>query len=220
MGILAQGRAAKEEERAEVIKTAAAVRSVTRQSTSLRRRTRGGGVFGAASSQETGPTGSTGAIRAAAAEVGDPTEVVTDKIDPSADGGGGGDCDGDGNEASRGSPGVGAYAAALRLLHRAVHWAPFPAEATRRFFRESSQARAALLAVSVVATAMVIGDGVLTPAISVVSAVSGLTIKTSISQEGVIGVSVAILVCLFAMQSFGTQRVAFLFSPVIVLWMA
>lgn len=81
------------------------------------------------------------------------------------------------------------------------------------------RARGTLLAVSILATAMVIGDGVLTPAVSVVSAVSGLKIRTSISTDGIIGIAVAILVCLFGLQSFGTEKVAFLFSPVIVLWM-
>lgn len=76
------------------------------------------------------------------------------------------------------------------------------------------------MSVSVIATAMVIGDGVLTPAISVVSAVSGLTIRTSISQSGIVGVSIAILFVLFFIQSFGTEKVSFLFSPIIVLWMA
>ena len=64
-----------------------------------------------------------------------------------------------------------------------------------------------------------IGDVVLTRAISVVSAVSGLTTKTPISHDGMIGISVAILVCLFVMQSFGTERLSFIFSPVIVVWM-
>ena len=105
------------------------------------------------------------------------------------------------------------------VLHRALHWAPFPAEASKEFFQTSPLARITLLAVSMFATAMVIGDGVLTPAISVVSAVSGLTFKTDISQEVIVGISVAIFVCLFVMQSFGTQRVSFIFSPVVVLWM-
>ena len=49
--------------------------------------------------------------------------------------------------------------------------------------------------------------------------VQGLTIKTSISQNGIIGIAVAILVCLFLMQSFGTRRVSFMFSPIVVLWL-
>ena len=52
-----------------------------------------------------------------------------------------------------------------------------------------------------------------------VSSLQGLTIKTSISQNGIIGIAVAILVCLFLMQSFGTRRVSFMFSPVVVLWL-
>lgn len=46
----------------------------------------------------------------------------------------------------------------------------------------------------------VIGDGVLTPAISVVSAVQGLSIKTNVTQDSIIGISVAILVGLCLRQ--------------------
>ena len=61
--------------------------------------------------------------------------------------------------------------AAVAFLNSMLHWAPFPADACKQLFCTSVRARIALLSVSVLATAMVIGDGVLTPAISVVSAI-------------------------------------------------
>ena len=59
----------------------------------------------------------------------------------------------------------------MAFLTSLLHWAPFPPDACKRLFRSSVRARIALLSVSVLATSMVIGDGVLTPAISVVSAI-------------------------------------------------
>ncbi|PAN24200.1 hypothetical protein PAHAL_4G164300 [Panicum hallii] len=68
---------------------------------------------------------------------------------------------------------------------------------------------------------MVIGDGVLTPAVSVLSAVSGL--KLSMVDEHhqyvLLPVTCAILVGLFALQHYGTHRVGFLFAPIICLWL-
>ena len=61
--------------------------------------------------------------------------------------------------------------AATAFLTSTLHWVPFPADACKQLFRTSVRARIALLSVSVLATAMLIGDGVLTPVISVVSAI-------------------------------------------------
>ncbi|KAA8548076.1 hypothetical protein F0562_004663 [Nyssa sinensis] len=68
---------------------------------------------------------------------------------------------------------------------------------------------------------MVIGDGVLTPAISVFSAVSGLELSMSKEQHQYVEVPVAciILVFLFYLQHYGTHRVGFLFAPVVITWL-
>ncbi|KAI7734982.1 hypothetical protein M8C21_029719 [Ambrosia artemisiifolia] len=68
---------------------------------------------------------------------------------------------------------------------------------------------------------MVIGDGVLTPVISVFSAVSGLELSMSKAhhEHAVIPITCIILVCLFALQHYGTHRVGFLFAPVVLLWL-
>ncbi|KAJ4874732.1 Potassium transporter 6 [Raphanus sativus] len=78
-----------------------------------------------------------------------------------------------------------------------------------------------LLVLALVGTCMVIGDGVLTPAISVFSAVSGVELSTAKEHHKYIEVPAAcvILIALFALQHYGTHRVGFLFAPVILLWL-
>ncbi|KAK9059702.1 hypothetical protein SSX86_020406 [Deinandra increscens subsp. villosa] len=79
----------------------------------------------------------------------------------------------------------------------------------------------ALLILVLLGTCMVIGDGVLTPVISVFSAVSGLELSMSKEHHeyAVIPITCFILVCLFALQHYGTHRVGFLFAPVVLLWL-
>ncbi|GMN32514.1 hypothetical protein TIFTF001_041749 [Ficus carica] len=70
-------------------------------------------------------------------------------------------------------------------------------------------------------TSMVIGDGVLTPCISVLSAVGGIKqAKSSLTQDTVVWISVAILVVLFMVQRFGTDKVGYTFAPIICVWFA
>ncbi|KAK7395703.1 hypothetical protein VNO78_16269 [Psophocarpus tetragonolobus] len=78
-----------------------------------------------------------------------------------------------------------------------------------------------LLVLALIGTCMVIGDGVLTPAISVFSAVSGLELSMSKEQHRYVEVPVAcvILIFLFALQHYGTHRVGFLFAPVVMTWL-
>ncbi|CAK9308904.1 unnamed protein product [Citrullus colocynthis] len=78
-----------------------------------------------------------------------------------------------------------------------------------------------LLVLALIGTCMVIGDGVLTPAISVFSAVSGLELSMAKEHHQYIEVPLAcgILVFLFALQHYGTHQVGFLFAPVVILWL-
>jgi KUP system potassium uptake protein len=62
------------------------------------------------------------------------------------------------------------------------------------------------------------GDAIITPAISVLSAVEGLKLVTPAFQPWVIPISLAILIALFMVQSRGTGRVATFFGPIMVLW--
>jgi len=84
---------------------------------------------------------------------------------------------------------------------------------------KSNVAKTILLILALLGTSMVIGDGVLTPCISVISAVQGIkTVHSSLSQEVVAMISVAILVILFSVQRFGTQKVGYSFAPAILIW--
>jgi KUP system potassium uptake protein len=79
---------------------------------------------------------------------------------------------------------------------------------------------AAIITLGVFGTALLYGDGVITPAISVLSAVEGFEVATSAFADWVIPVAVAILVGLFTIQRHGTERIAKVFSPVMVVWFA
>ena len=70
----------------------------------------------------------------------------------------------------------------------------------------------------VIGAAMFLGDSVITPAISVLSAVEGLKLVTPAFEHYVVPLTIAILFVLFAAQSRGTARVASLFGPVMVVW--
>ncbi|XP_023736303.1 potassium transporter 6 [Lactuca sativa] len=78
-----------------------------------------------------------------------------------------------------------------------------------------------LLVLALVGACMVIGDGVLTPALSVFSAVSGVELAMAKEHHKYVEVPVAciILIALFALQHYGTHRVGFLFAPIVVLWL-
>src|SRR5438046_1801910 len=64
------------------------------------------------------------------------------------------------------------------------------------------------------------GDGVLTPAISVLSAVEGLEVREPELQPYVLPLALVLLVALFIAQRRGTGRVGVLFGPVLILWFA
>lgn len=75
-----------------------------------------------------------------------------------------------------------------------------------------------LMVLGLFGAALFYGDGVITPAISVLSAVEGLEVATPMFKPYVIPVTLAVLVVLFAGQYKGTGRVGLLFGPVMILW--
>ncbi|KAF0900858.1 hypothetical protein E2562_035779 [Oryza meyeriana var. granulata] len=89
----------------------------------------------------------------------------------------------------------------------------------RRFIERSIIARRLLLLTAILGMCMLIGDGILTPAISVLSAIDGLRGPfPSVSKPAVEGLSAAILVGLFLLQKYGTSKVSFMFSPIMAAW--
>jgi KUP system potassium uptake protein len=90
----------------------------------------------------------------------------------------------------------------------------------KRFLEKHRRLRTGLLVVVLVGACMVIGDGVLTPAISVLSSVSGLQVRTTKLNDSVVVVlACIILIGLFALQHYGTHRVAFIFAPIVIAWL-
>jgi len=77
---------------------------------------------------------------------------------------------------------------------------------------------AGIVLLGVFATALFYGDSMITPAVSVLSAVEGLTTVNAGLDQWVIPIAVAILVGLFAIQSHGTARVGALFGPIMLLY--
>jgi KUP system potassium uptake protein len=82
------------------------------------------------------------------------------------------------------------------------------------------RATVVLTALGIFGTALLYGDGMITPAISVLSAVEGLEVLTPVFVSYVVPITVAILVGLFAVQSRGTARIGSIFGPVMLLWFA
>src|SRR5947209_7853739 len=78
--------------------------------------------------------------------------------------------------------------------------------------------RASLLVVGLIGAALLYGDGVITPAISVLSAVEGLKVDAPQLAPVVVPISVAILVCLFLVQRKGTAFIGNIFGPVMLIW--
>jgi KUP system potassium uptake protein len=75
-----------------------------------------------------------------------------------------------------------------------------------------------ITAVGILGAALFFGDGMLTPAISVLSAVEGVTVAAPELEHLVVPATVVILAVLFAVQRKGTERVGRVFGPIIVLW--
>ncbi len=84
--------------------------------------------------------------------------------------------------------------------------------------KDKPQLRSGLLALGVFGASLFYGDAVLTPAISVLSAVEGLEVGTAAFKPYIVPISVGILIALFMIQRYGTGVVGLLFGPVCLLW--
>ena len=78
--------------------------------------------------------------------------------------------------------------------------------------------KSAIALIGIVGACLFFGDGVLTPAISVLSAVEGLEVSAPELKFYVLPISIAVIVALFAVQYTGTGRVGRIFGPVMVVW--
>jgi KUP system potassium uptake protein len=80
--------------------------------------------------------------------------------------------------------------------------------------------RNALALIGIVGAGLFFGDGIITPAISVLSAVEGLEVSAPTLQQYVLPISITVIIALFAMQYRGTHSVGRVFGPVMALWFA
>jgi KUP system potassium uptake protein len=80
------------------------------------------------------------------------------------------------------------------------------------------QHRPTIVAVGLFGAALIYGDGAITPAISVLSALEGLNMATPAFQPYVVPAAVVILVALFAIQSRGTEAIGHFFGPIMLVW--
>ena len=83
---------------------------------------------------------------------------------------------------------------------------------------ENRRRTTALVGLGVFGTALLYGDGIITPAISVLSAVEGLEEVSSTFDQWVVPIAIFILLCLFLVQSRGTGAVGKIFGPVMLVW--
>jgi KUP system potassium uptake protein len=103
--------------------------------------------------------------------------------------------------------GEGGILALLALIHR---------KADER--GDKQKRRLILIAAGIFGAALLYGDGMITPAISVLSAIEGLEIATPVFTPFIIPITVVILVLLFAFQRHGTARIGLAFGPITLLW--
>lgn len=88
----------------------------------------------------------------------------------------------------------------------------------QRLYKNNVGKAGILLVIGIVGVSLFYGDSIITPAISVLSAVEGLHVTVPAISHLVIPIAAVILVALFAVQRYGTGRVGVLFGPVMVLW--
>ena len=85
--------------------------------------------------------------------------------------------------------------------------------------KDKPRLRSALLAAGIFGTSLFYGDGVITPAISVLSAVEGLEVVSPHFKSYVLPLTLLVLFCLFAVQKRGTSGIGRFFGPVTLVWM-
>lgn len=95
-----------------------------------------------------------------------------------------------------------------------------PAQKTRNLMERSRILQWMLKITGVLGVALVMSDGVLTPAQSVLGAIQGISVASpGISNGTIVGASCGILVLLFLIQPFGVTRLASSFAPIVIIWL-
>lgn len=82
----------------------------------------------------------------------------------------------------------------------------------------STKSRSRIIFLGIIGAALFFGDGIITPAISVLSAVEGISLISNQFSAYIIPITVIILTLLFAIQKFGSGKIGRFFGPIMVLW--
>jgi KUP system potassium uptake protein len=86
--------------------------------------------------------------------------------------------------------------------------------------RTGGNGRPLLVLLGIFGAALLYGDGMITPAITVLGAIEGLNVVTVRFEPYIVPIAVVVLICVFAIQRYGTHKVGRLFGPVMVVWFA
>ncbi|KAI8632605.1 potassium transporter [Xylariaceae sp. FL1651] len=90
----------------------------------------------------------------------------------------------------------------------------------RNFIENSNATKILLKVIGVVGISLVMADGVLTPAQSVLGAIQGIrVVNPELGTPAVVGISEAIIVLLFVVQPFGTSKIGTTFAPIVTVWL-
>jgi KUP system potassium uptake protein len=84
----------------------------------------------------------------------------------------------------------------------------------------SGRTKVAVVALGLFGGALLFGDGIITPAISVLSAIEGLEVATPVFQPWIVPITIGIIVALFMIQRRGTAAIGSLFGPIMLVWFA
>jgi len=84
--------------------------------------------------------------------------------------------------------------------------------------KESGHSQKIFIALGLFGSALLFGDGVITPAISVLSAVEGLNVATTVFEPCIRPISIGVLLVLFLFQQRGTAKIGYVFGPILFVW--
>ncbi|MEO8381749.1 MAG: potassium transporter Kup [Acidobacteriota bacterium] len=81
-----------------------------------------------------------------------------------------------------------------------------------------SKRRGALLGLALFGSALLYGDGMITPAITVLSAIEGLKVATPVFENYIVPLTVVVLIAFFWLQKYGTGKIGAMFGPLMIVW--
>jgi len=109
----------------------------------------------------------------------------------------------------------------IRMERQLTEELPTSTRNLRSTIEKSRFFRGLLKTIGVLAVSMVMADGILTPAQSVLGAIQGLEVAApDVTKSTVVGVTCAILILLFMVQPLGVTKISVVFAPIVIIWLA